>query len=115
MKEAQLQPNKFSRHGSAIPAASPIYEGMSARRFLERHMTPQEPDYFFADGLLDLCYSLVREPAELPAAVEMPARRGRKLLIGSAICSPLPVGVVAYTVKWYLGKRRAMVLGGQGL
>ncbi len=111
-----MRPNKFHGRGAAIPAASPIYEGMSARRFLERHMKPQEPDYFFSEGLLDLCYSLVREPAGIPIAaeeLEMPVRRGRKLLIGGAICSPLPL--VAYTVKWYLGKRRAMVLGGQGL
>ncbi len=100
-----------------IQAAPPIYEGMSARRFIERHMVPQEPGYFFAEGLLDLCHSLVSGQAGVPVfaeELELPVRRTRKLLIGSAICSPLPVGVVAYTVKRYIGKRRA-ILGGQGL
>ncbi len=80
-------------------------------------MVPQEPDYFFTEGLMDLCYSLVsgQEAVLAGAELEAPAKRSHKLLIGSAICSPLPVGVVAYTVKRYLGKRRSMVLGGQGL
>ncbi len=113
-----MRRNKYQGRGAAIPAASPIYSGMSARRFLERHMVEQEPDYFFADGLMDLCYSLVSGQAGALAVaeeLEMPGKRVRKLLIGSALCSPLPVGVVAYTVKRYLGKRRSMVLGGQGL
>ncbi len=94
-----------------------MYRGMSARRFMERHMAPQEPDYFFTEGLMDLCYSLQsgQDVALADAGLEMPPKRTRRLLIGSAICSPLPVGVVAYTVKRYLGKRRSMALGGQGL
>ncbi len=113
-----MRQNKHYRRGTAIREASPIYRGMSARRFLERHMVQQEPDYFFTEGLLDLCYSLVSGQAGALAVAEepeMPAKRVRKLLIGGAICSPLPVGVVAYTVKRYLGKRRSMALGGQGL
>ncbi len=109
-----MRPNNYGGRGTVIPAASPLYRGMSAKRFLDRYLVPQEPDYFFAQGLLDLCYSLVSgQPGALALEAE-PVRRNRRLLIGGAICSPLPVGVVAYTLKRYWGKRRSMALGGQG-
>jgi hypothetical protein len=81
------------------------------KQFLARSLLHLEPGALFHEELLELCGSLAGGRGS--DGLEMDEHghsHGRKLIIGGAICSSLPVGVAAYTLHRYLLRKKSIVL-----